>query len=49
MQNKNAYVSQKEVPFPAGKVLISKTDTKGAITYVERCVRGNVRLHAAKN
>jgi PAS domain S-box-containing protein len=33
MQNKNAYVSQKEVPFPAGKVVISKTDTKGIITY----------------
>lgn len=33
MQNKNAYVSQKEVPFPAGAVLISKTNTKGVITY----------------
>ena len=33
MQNKNAYVSQKEVPFPAGAVLVSKTDTKGIITY----------------
>jgi len=33
MQNKNAYVSQKEVSFPAGSVLISKTDTKGIITY----------------
>ncbi|MFM2407325.1 MAG: hypothetical protein RL358_67 [Pseudomonadota bacterium] len=33
MQNKNAYVSQQEVPFPAGKVLISKTDTKGILTY----------------
>ncbi|MBU1426926.1 MAG: PAS domain-containing protein [Gammaproteobacteria bacterium] len=33
MQNKNAYVSQKEIPFPAGAVLISKTDTKGIITY----------------
>jgi aerotaxis receptor len=33
MQNKNAYVSQKEVPFPAGKVFVSKTDTKGIITY----------------
>ncbi len=33
MQNKNAHVSQKEVPFPAGTVLISKTDTKGIITY----------------
>jgi len=34
MQNKNAYVSQREVPFPAGKVLISKTNTKGILTYV---------------
>jgi PAS domain S-box-containing protein len=33
MQIKNAYVSQKETPFPAGTVLISKTDTKGIITY----------------
>jgi len=33
MQNKNAYISQKEVSFPAGTVLISKTDTKGIITY----------------
>lgn len=33
MQNKNAYVSQKEVPFPANGVLVSKTDTKGVITY----------------
>ncbi|MDD4912514.1 MAG: PAS domain-containing protein [Sideroxydans sp.] len=33
MQNRNAYVSQKEVPFPAGTVLISKTDPKGFITY----------------
>ncbi|GAB5605988.1 methyl-accepting chemotaxis protein [Sideroxyarcus sp. TK5] len=33
MQNKNAYVSQKEVTFPEGEVLISKTDTKGIITY----------------
>ena len=33
MQNKNAYVSQKEVPFPPGTVLVSKTDTKGIITY----------------
>jgi aerotaxis receptor len=33
VQNKNAYVSQKEVPFPAGAVPISKTDTKGVITY----------------
>ncbi|OGS98586.1 MAG: chemotaxis protein [Gallionellales bacterium RIFCSPLOWO2_12_FULL_59_22] len=33
MQNKNAYVSQKEVPFPAGGVIVSKTDTKGIITY----------------
>ncbi|MDP2143999.1 MAG: PAS domain-containing methyl-accepting chemotaxis protein [Gallionella sp.] len=34
MQNKNAYVSQKEVPFPPNTVLISRTDTKGIITYV---------------
>ena len=33
MQNKNAYVSQKEVPFPAGGVIVSKTDTKGITTY----------------
>ncbi|MCR4297949.1 MAG: methyl-accepting chemotaxis protein [Gallionella sp.] len=33
MQNKNAYVSQKEVPLPANGVIISKTDTKGIITY----------------
>ena len=33
MQNKNAYVSQKEVTFTEGEVLISKTDTKGIITY----------------
>ncbi|MFH2140109.1 MAG: PAS domain-containing methyl-accepting chemotaxis protein [Pseudomonadota bacterium] len=33
MQNKNAYVSQKEVTFQDGEVLISKTDTKGIITY----------------
>ncbi|MDD4978897.1 MAG: PAS domain-containing methyl-accepting chemotaxis protein [Gallionella sp.] len=33
MQNKHAYVSQQEVPFPQGKVLISKTDIKGFITY----------------
>ena len=33
MQNKNAYVSQKEVPFPASGVIVSKTDTKGIITY----------------
>ncbi len=35
MQNKNAYVSQKEVTFPNGTVLISKTDTKGIITYCD--------------
>lgn len=34
MKNKNAFISQKEVPYPAGKVLISKTDTKGITTYV---------------
>jgi PAS domain S-box-containing protein len=33
MQNKNAYVSQKEVPFPKGGVLISRTDIKGITTY----------------
>ena len=33
MQNKSAYISQKDVPFPAGTVLVSKTDTKGIITY----------------
>ena len=33
MQNKNANVTQNEVPFPAGTVLVSKTDTKGIITY----------------
>ena len=33
MQNKNAYVSQREASFPANKVLISKTDTKGITTY----------------
>ncbi|MFZ2301995.1 MAG: PAS domain-containing methyl-accepting chemotaxis protein [Gallionella sp.] len=33
MQNKNAYVSQKEVPFPANGVIVSKTDTKGIVTY----------------
>lgn len=34
MQNRNAHISHKEVPFPTGTVLISKTDTKGIITYV---------------
>jgi len=33
MQNKNAYVSQNEKPFPASGVLVSKTDTKGIVTY----------------
>ncbi len=33
MQNKNAFVSQKEVPFPDKAVLISRTDTKGIVTY----------------
>ncbi|HEX5364316.1 MAG TPA: PAS domain-containing methyl-accepting chemotaxis protein [Gallionella sp.] len=33
MQNKNAYVSQKEIPFPPKAVLISRTDTKGIMTY----------------
>jgi PAS domain S-box-containing protein len=34
MQNKNAHVSHNEAPFAAGTVLISKTDTKGIISYV---------------
>ena len=33
MQNKHTYVSQKEVHLTAGTVLITKTDTKGIITY----------------
>ncbi len=33
MQNRHAQVTQREVPFPAGTVLITKTDTKGIITY----------------
>lgn len=33
MKNKNAYVSQKEVFFTASEVLVTKTDTKGIITY----------------
>lgn len=33
MQNKNAHVTQKEVSFPAGLALVSKTDTRGIITY----------------
>ncbi|MFZ3018882.1 MAG: PAS domain-containing methyl-accepting chemotaxis protein [Gallionella sp.] len=33
MQNKNAYVSQKEAPFPDKAVLVSRTDTKGITTY----------------
>ncbi len=33
MQNKHANVTQKEVSFPAGAVLITKTDTRGNITY----------------
>lgn len=33
MQNQNAYVSQKDVPFPTNGALVSKTDTKGIITY----------------
>ncbi|MBW8077942.1 MAG: PAS domain-containing protein, partial [Gallionella sp.] len=36
MQNKHAYVSQREVPYPANNVLISKTDTKGIITYANQ-------------
>lgn len=33
MQNKNAPVTQKELPLPNGAVLITKTDTRGIITY----------------
>ena len=33
MQNKHAHVTRREVPFPANTVLITKTDTKGLITY----------------
>ncbi|MDD2700179.1 MAG: PAS domain-containing methyl-accepting chemotaxis protein [Sideroxydans sp.] len=33
MQNNNARISQNEVVFQDGEVLISKTDTKGVITY----------------
>jgi len=33
MQNKNAFVSQKEVVLDANAVLVTKTDTKGIITY----------------
>ncbi|HCI52018.1 MAG TPA: methyl-accepting chemotaxis protein [Gallionella sp.] len=33
MKNANSYVTQNEVPFPDGVVLISKTDTRGIITY----------------
>ncbi len=33
MQNKNAFISQKEIVMTAGTVLIYKTDTKGLITY----------------
>jgi PAS domain S-box-containing protein len=33
MQNKHAHVTQKEVPFPSGGALVSKTDTRGVITY----------------
>jgi len=33
MQNKHAHVTQKEVPFPSGGALVSKTDTRGIITY----------------
>ncbi|NNM80778.1 MAG: methyl-accepting chemotaxis protein [Gallionella sp.] len=36
MQNKHAYVSQREQPYPANKVLVSKTDTKGIITYANQ-------------
>ncbi len=33
MQNKHAHVTQKEVTYPANMVLITKTDTRGIITY----------------
>ena len=33
MQNKHAHVTQMEVPFPNNTVLITKTDTRGIITY----------------
>lgn len=33
MKNKHAHVSGKEIPFPSNAVLVSKTDTKGIITY----------------
>lgn len=33
MQNKHAYVSQKEIAFPSKSVLISRTDTRGIVTY----------------
>ncbi|MBI5429583.1 MAG: methyl-accepting chemotaxis protein [Nitrosomonadales bacterium] len=33
MQNRNAYISQKEVNFPTNATLVSKTDLKGVITY----------------
>jgi aerotaxis receptor len=42
MQNRHAFLSQKEVKIPQGSVLISKADTRGIITYandmfVETC------------
>ena len=36
MQNKHANVTQKEVSFSAGTVLITKTDTRGIITYANQ-------------
>ena len=33
MQNKHAHVTQKEVSFPGNTVLVTKTDTRGIITY----------------
>ena len=33
VQNKNAFVSQQEEKFPQGAVLVSKTDTRGIISY----------------
>ena len=48
MQNKNAYVSQKEVPFPAETVLVSKTDTRGIITYANDAFVEYLRLCAGR-
>ncbi|MCX7194094.1 MAG: PAS domain-containing methyl-accepting chemotaxis protein [Proteobacteria bacterium] len=40
MQNKHAHVTQKEVLFPNGTVLITKTDTRGIITYTNDAFTG---------